>query len=105
MLVEPNEPVEIKGQVLKPGTVICALTRNLGEKAVSEIPLGPNSEGQVLSRRWLVPGQSNSLSVTQPTNRYGGYMPFGTEYVCVLEHPWQRPRLSLFCFIYCNDLN
>lgn len=77
--LEPNEPVVIKGQVLKPGTVICALTRNLGEKAVSEIPLGSNSEGPELfrPRRWLTSDQSDSLSVTQPTNRYGGYMPFG----------------------------
>ena len=73
--LEPNEPVEIQGQVLNPGTIICALTRSLGEKAASEIPLGPNSEGpeQFCPWRWLASGQS----ITQPTNRYGGYMPFG----------------------------
>ena len=79
LFLEPTEPVTIKRKVIEPGTVLCVLTRSLGEKAAMETPLGPNSEGPELfcPRRWLVPGQSNSLSVTQPTNKYGGFTPFG----------------------------
>ena len=82
VFLEPAEPVELQGQVLKPGTSICALTRTFGEKAGSEIPVGPNGESleQFYPSRWLIQqgtSEKAELKVKQPTNKYGGYMPFG----------------------------
>ena len=53
--MEPMEPVEIRGRTLEPGTMICALTTTMGDKAASEIPLSSNRE----AKNYFVPGNIN----------------------------------------------
>ena len=81
IFLEPVEPIKFHGRVINPGTCICALTRSLGEKAASEVPRGPNGEGAEVfcPRRWLQhSSEGESVTVIQPTNKHGGFMPFGT---------------------------
>lgn len=80
LFLEPGEPVEIQGCVVKPRTVICAaLTQTLGADAAAEIPLGPNGEGpkQFCPHRWLVRKQDGRLTVVQLSNKNGGFVQFG----------------------------
>ena len=78
--LEPMEPVEIRGRTLEPGTMICALTTTMGDKAASEIPLSSNREGKELfcPWRWLRHTPEGSISVIKPTNKYGAYMIYMT---------------------------
>mmetsp|Transcript_24895 Transcript_24895/g.53706 ORF Transcript_24895/g.53706 Transcript_24895/m.53706 type:complete len:519 (+) Transcript_24895:160-1716(+) len=78
LFLEPAEDVEFRGGLIKPGDIICAMTRSPGEKAASDVPTGPNGEGPetFCPHRWLV-SQNESFTVMQPTNENGGFMPFG----------------------------
>mmetsp|Transcript_21732 Transcript_21732/g.32982 ORF Transcript_21732/g.32982 Transcript_21732/m.32982 type:complete len:512 (+) Transcript_21732:45-1580(+) len=83
LFFEPTEKIEFHGESILPGTIFCALTRSHGEKANSEVPEGPNGEGpeQFCPRRYLVPNdkasQDDGPSVVLPSNKFGGFMPFG----------------------------
>lgn len=88
LFFEPTELVEFHGEMIPPGTIFCALTRSQGEKADAEVPKGPNGEGpeQFCPRRFLAPSTSNkknqddgllTATVVQPSNNFGGFMPFG----------------------------
>ena len=80
LFLEPEYSITLQGKEIKAGTTIIAMTRILGEGAASEVPVGPKGEDpkQFCPRRWLTTsGQAESLTVIQPTNKLGGFLPFG----------------------------
>ncbi|KAL3805943.1 hypothetical protein HJC23_007904 [Cyclotella cryptica] len=83
IFLEPGEPFDFYGEVIKPGTMVCALTAVLSKKATSDVPPGPSGEGpqNFCPQRWLVPQDSSDpsspITVIQPSSKQGGYMPFG----------------------------
>ena len=83
IFLEPSADLDFYGETISPGTILCILTRSLGEKADSEIPVGPNGEGpeQFCPRRWLAPldqtKKDGPVTAIQPSNNFGGFMIFG----------------------------
>lgn len=42
--LEPSEPIEIRGAVIEPGTLVCAMVLTYGDRAASEVQHGPDGE-------------------------------------------------------------
>lgn len=98
---EPIEPIKFQGKIIQPGTVVCTMTRSCGKQAASEVPIGPNKEGaeQFCPQRWL-DLKTGGLAM-QPSNKYGGYMPFGHgARVCPGSHLAMAESVNaLFCIL------
>ena len=111
LFFEPSQALKFQGETILPGTIICALTNFPGEKAGSEVPVGPNGEGpdQFSARRWLVPienaVQSDDIpvKVKRPSNNFGGYMVFGHGHrSCPGQHLAEVEILTFLVYILQN---
>lgn len=83
LFLEPAETIEFQGGRIEPGSLVVVLNRSLKGKGSSEVPTSPDGKGcqQFCPRRWLVPlddtKHNGPVTATQPSNSFGGYMPFG----------------------------
>lgn len=83
LFLEPGETIEFQGGRITPGSIVIVMNRSLKGKGSSEVPIGPDGEGpeQFCPQRWLTPLKDSKpngpVTVTQPPNKLGGYMPFG----------------------------
>lgn len=83
LFLEPASALEFEGDIITPGTTVIMMLKSSQGKGVRDVPRGPNGEGPEFfcPQRWLLPldgsKPNGKVTVLQPCNKFGGYLPFG----------------------------